>query len=212
MIEVRTPNNRGRLRRNEVTLAAHFIESRRKGRPFFHHGLPNASEGVNLMFPGMGPIDMSLNGGDGFIYIGMTTGSLVRIDPQTAEVEYLGKPTPEMRITTLQVGPDCRLYGTSGHKGKTYFFAYDRQKRVFDVPGTYRSLTFAAWLRIEGIERRFNSLLLTDGFEAGEVHGQITGLGQLGFSVCCRSNSTNGRVTVGHDYVSPPLFTPRDLG
>ena len=105
---------------------------------FFYHGLPNAKEGVNLMFPGMGPIDMSLNGGDGYVYIGMTTGSLVRIDPRTAEVEYLGKPTPEMRITALEVGPDGRLYGTSGQKGKIYLFAYDRQRRVFDVLGQIR--------------------------------------------------------------------------
>lgn len=105
---------------------------------FFYHGLPNASQGVNLMFPGMGPIDTSLNGGDGFIYIGMTTGSLVRIDPQTAEVEYLGKPTPGMRIAALEVGPDGRLCGTSGHKGETYLFAYHRQKRVFDVFGQIR--------------------------------------------------------------------------
>lgn len=105
---------------------------------FFHHGLPNAKEGVNLMFPGMGPIDTMLNGGDGYVYIGMTTGLLVRIVPGTGEVEYLGKPTPEMRIVAMAVGPDGRLYGTSGHLGKVYLFAYDRRKRTFDVFGQLR--------------------------------------------------------------------------
>jgi len=105
---------------------------------FFYHGLPNAKEGVNLMFPGMGPIDTSLNGGDGFLYIGMTTGSLVRIDPETAHVAYLGKPTPEMRIVAMKVGPDGRIWGISGHQNKVSLFAYDRKARTFEVLGPIR--------------------------------------------------------------------------
>lgn len=75
-----------------------------------------------------------------------------------------------------------------------------------NLPGEFRSLTFAAWVRVNGVDRRFNSLLLTDGFEAGAVHWQI---------------QSNGRICLGvrgvgqgwhHDYNSPPVFTPERLG
>jgi hypothetical protein len=75
-----------------------------------------------------------------------------------------------------------------------------------NLPGEFHSLTFAAWVRVNGVDRRFNSLLLTDGFEAGAVHWQI---------------QSNGRIRLGvrgvgqgwhHDYDSPPVFTPERFG
>ena len=102
---------------------------------FFRHGLPNSRAAAGLMFPGAGPIDMMLNGGDGLLYVGMTTGDLARIVPPRGEVEYLGRPSPALRMAALEVGPDGLLYGVAGFEGQCVLFAYDRKRRTFDVRG-----------------------------------------------------------------------------
>ncbi|MFK7820011.1 MAG: LamG-like jellyroll fold domain-containing protein [Planctomycetaceae bacterium] len=51
------------------------------------------------------------------------------------------------------------------------------------IPGEFSSLTFAAWVRIDSLDRRFNSLFLTDNYNKGEPHWQILESGQLYFSV-----------------------------
>jgi len=106
---------------------------------FFPHGLPNTNSAAGLMFPGAGPVDMMLNGGDGYLYVGTTSGELVRIVPETAETESLGKPVPrQTRMAAMEVGPDGRLYGVAGFLGECYLFAYDRRKRTFEVFGHIR--------------------------------------------------------------------------
>lgn len=98
---------------------------------FFEHGIPGATGGK--MYPGAGPVDSMINGGDGFIYIGATGGSLLRLNPDNAECEYLGKPYPEDRMPAIFVGNDNLIYGCGGDEGNTYMFSYDRAKRSFTV-------------------------------------------------------------------------------
>ena len=83
-------------------------------------------------------------------------------------------------------------------------------KRTIDrvrlsVPGEFDSLTFFAWVRIEGLEHRFNSLFLTDGHDLGEVHWQITDFGRLLLGV-------KAEAELSHDFRSPPVIGPADLG
>jgi hypothetical protein len=73
------------------------------------------------------------------------------------------------------------------------------------VPGEFKSLTFAGWVRLEGMERWLSSLMLTDGHQLGEVHWQITELGQLLLGVKAEAEHS-------HDYYSPSVLSPRDLG
>ncbi len=47
----------------------------------------------------------------------------------------------------------------------------------------YEGLTMAAWIRVDGLERKYNALLLSDGYEDGEPHWQIDKSGRLMFSV-----------------------------
>ena len=47
------------------------------------------------------------------------------------------------------------------------------------VPGEFESLTYSAWLRLDGLDRTQNSLLLTDGFGIGSPHWQIRMDGRL---------------------------------
>ena len=47
----------------------------------------------------------------------------------------------------------------------------------------YNGLTMAAWIRVDGLDRKYNALLLSDGYEDGEPHWQIDKSGRLMFSV-----------------------------
>jgi hypothetical protein len=73
------------------------------------------------------------------------------------------------------------------------------------IPGEFKSLTLATWLRVEGLERWLSSLMLTDGHELGEVHWQMTDLGQLMLGVKAEPERS-------HDFYSPSIIGPGDLG
>ncbi|HUT10092.1 MAG TPA: LamG-like jellyroll fold domain-containing protein [Thermoguttaceae bacterium] len=47
------------------------------------------------------------------------------------------------------------------------------------VPGEFESLTYSTWLRVDGLDREYNSLLLTDGFDENRPHWQIRQDGTL---------------------------------
>jgi hypothetical protein len=98
---------------------------------FFQHGVPNGRKESNMMYPGAGPVDCMINGGDGYIYIGTTGGSLCRLNPKTAEVTYLGKPSPATRMPGLLVWRDSLLMGTMGDENAGCLFAYDRDNGKF---------------------------------------------------------------------------------
>ncbi|MEM6688657.1 MAG: LamG-like jellyroll fold domain-containing protein [Planctomycetota bacterium] len=51
------------------------------------------------------------------------------------------------------------------------------------IGGRYGSLTLAAWVRIDSLDRAYNSLFLTDHYDDGEPHWQILANGRLYFSV-----------------------------
>ena len=50
------------------------------------------------------------------------------------------------------------------------------------VPGEFELLTLAAWVRVQGLDRQFNSLFMCDGFEAGTAHWLIRKDGVLGLT------------------------------
>lgn len=52
-----------------------------------------------------------------------------------------------------------------------------------NIDGTYEALTFACWVKADGLDRKYNALILTDGYEPGEPHWQIHEDGRLMFSV-----------------------------
>jgi len=76
-----------------------------------------------------------------------------------------------------------------------------------DIPGEFDSLTIAAWVRIDALPSRFQSLLLTDGFKVGHMHWQVGPQGDLRIS-----NREPLRVRRKFRYISPPVFGPRKLG
>ena len=74
----------------------------------------------------------------------------------------------------------------------------------FKDAGRYESITLAAWVRVDGLDRAFSGLMLTDGWTTGSVHWQIhqSGLLRLGIH--------GDRVS--KDYDSPVVFDAARLG
>jgi hypothetical protein len=75
----------------------------------------------------------------------------------------------------------------------------------------FDGLTMAAWIRVDGLDRKYNALLLSDGFEDGEPHWQIDQSGRLMFSISYRSAPSAGGPQFepyrqNRVYYSPPVF------
>lgn len=71
------------------------------------------------------------------------------------------------------------------------------------IPGEYQSLTFMAWVRIEGFDRWLSSLMLTDGYNDGNPHWQLSDKGEMILGV---------KTGPGKNYFSPVVLQPTDLG
>jgi hypothetical protein len=75
-----------------------------------------------------------------------------------------------------------------------------------DVPGDYESLTLAAWVRVQGLDRQINSLFMSDGFEAGTVHWSVRHDGVLALTAI-------GSEPRDHQIcISPPALTLNQFG
>lgn len=75
-----------------------------------------------------------------------------------------------------------------------------------NVPGELASVTLAAWVRVDSLERAYNSLFMCEGYEAGKLHWQITHKGVIKLGVQRFKDSG------GWDYASPVIFTPERSG
>ncbi len=74
------------------------------------------------------------------------------------------------------------------------------------IPGEFSSLTFACWVRIDSLDRWYNSLFLTDNYNQGEPHWQILDSGQIYFSVRPSKRGTKG--APDRKVLSPPFWKP----
>lgn len=52
-----------------------------------------------------------------------------------------------------------------------------------NIPGEFPAFTFACWVRIDSLDRRYNALFMGDGYETGEPHWQIRDDGRMMLSV-----------------------------
>jgi len=83
-------------------------------------------------------------------------------------------------------------------------------KRISDrvrlhLPGKYEELTILVSLRVEGFDRWLSSIFLTDGYEEGELHWQMSDQGKLIVGI-------NGKGPAFWNLFSPPVIEPKDLG
>lgn len=79
-----------------------------------------------------------------------------------------------------------------------------------NIPGQFSAFTFAAWVRIDSLDRRYNALFMGDGYETGEPHWQIRDDGMMMLSVMVddsRPNPGSPEDAGFHRvYFSPPMW------
>ena len=98
-----------------------------------------------------------------------------------------------------------RVAGRWGGKSGLEFKRPGDRLRV-QIPGEYGSLTFSCWVKIDSLDRWYNSLFLTDNYNQGEPHWQILDTGQLFFSV--RVRNEDGEGPEHREVLSRPFWTP----
>lgn len=81
-----------------------------------------------------------------------------------------------------------------------------------NLDGTYNALTLACWVKVDSVDKKYNSLLLTDGYDNGEPHWQIFEDGTLMFSIMYRPADAAKSVKYNQMYFSKPVFTADSLG
>jgi hypothetical protein len=81
-----------------------------------------------------------------------------------------------------------------------------------NLDGSYTSLTLSAWVKVDSVDKKYNSLLLTDGYDNGEPHWQIYEDGSLMFSIIYRPEGVTRGGTWNQIYYSKPVFTADSLG
>lgn len=92
---------------------------------YFEHGIPEGAKFADIMYRGAGPCDGMVNAGNGYIYIGTTGGTLCRLNPKTAEVTYLGRPSPTKRMPGLQMLDANRILCAGGDMDGGFMAIYD---------------------------------------------------------------------------------------
>lgn len=75
-----------------------------------------------------------------------------------------------------------------------------------NVPGEFKSLTLTTWVRVQGLDRQFNSLFMSDGFDAGTLHWLIRDDGVLGLTVI---GAGTGQYQI---VASPPVLSLDQFG
>jgi hypothetical protein len=105
--------------------------------------------------------------------------------------------------------PDATIVGCQWVEGRwldkrALAFRNVSDRVRLSMPGEYESLTLAAWVRVQGLDRQINSLFMSDGFEPGTVHWSIRHDGVLGLTAI---GSEPGRYQI---CASPPVL-PLDL-
>jgi hypothetical protein len=134
----------------------------------------------------------------------------LRRDPRLIVYYSCDQPQPWHRRLINEAGDPERqgaLVGvkrTPGRwpwKGAVEFRRPGDRVRVF-IPGDYSSLTLACWVRLDSVARMWNSLYLTDGYEKGEVHWQVTEEGRLAYSMRIRETGKDRQYL----YLSPPFW------
>jgi ferric-dicitrate binding protein FerR (iron transport regulator) len=81
-----------------------------------------------------------------------------------------------------------------------------------NLDGSYTALTLSAWVKVDSVDKKYNSLLLTDGYDNGEPHWQIYEDGSLMFSIIYRPEGVSRGGDWNQIYYSKPVFSADSLG
>ncbi|WP_158965440.1 LamG-like jellyroll fold domain-containing protein [Paraglaciecola sp. L3A3] len=79
-----------------------------------------------------------------------------------------------------------------------------------DIKDKLKNFTLASWIKIDSLDRAFNSLLLTDGYKPGDIHWQLGNFhqNQTGTIVLGLSSIDPG----AKNYNAEPFYSPAESG
>lgn len=80
-----------------------------------------------------------------------------------------------------------------------------------NIPGEMDQFTLATWIKIDSLDRLFNSILLTDGWEVGDIHWQLGSFAadnQAGTIILGLKHKEKD----GRNYNYKPFFSPSESG
>jgi hypothetical protein len=84
------------------------------------------------------------------------------------------------------------------------------------LKGEFSAFTFAAWVRVDSLERHYNALFMSDSYQTGEPHWQIENSGRLMISVMVDDSAPNPNHKRGKGvhriYYSPKIWGPSMSG
>jgi len=100
--------------------------------------------------------------------------------PSSWQLRNLGKSV--MDVSDAAIVGCQRTEGRWPEKGALEFQSVSDRVRL-TVPGEFQALTLTAWVCVKGLDRKINSLFMSDGFEPGTVHWVIRRDGVLGLTV-----------------------------
>ncbi|MCP5556120.1 MAG: FecR domain-containing protein [Verrucomicrobiaceae bacterium] len=100
-----------------------------------------------------------------------------------------------------------------GMAGAALDFSPTGSRVRLNVPGEFHSITLLTWVKINSLDRWYNSLFLTDGAKVGGPHWQIMDDGRLFFSVKKHETSEvkRGQKDKYH-FMSPPIWNASQSG
>ncbi len=78
-----------------------------------------------------------------------------------------------------------------------------------DIPGEYPQATFLAWVKVDGLPRRYNGLFLSEYGIAGEAHWQMSPEGSFWFGVRPKAKRRDWSF---HRAFSEPVLSTNDFG
>lgn len=129
------------------------------------------------------------------------------------DFENLGEPDSALANQATKTGlvEDGTIVGCQRAEGRWREKAALEFQSVNDrvclaVPNEFRALTLAAWVCLKGLDRDFNSLFMSDGFDPGTVHWLIRRDGVLGLTVF---GPRYGKFQI---LASPPVPSLENLG
>lgn len=93
-------------------------------------------------------------------------------------------------------------------------FSPEGSRVRLNVPGVFGSLTLLTWVKINSLDRQYNSLFLTDGHDANEPHWQLMEDGRIFFAVKKFPELSGGKDSRKSQQVffSPKVWTPARSG
>lgn len=122
-----------------------------------------------------------------------TWSDSIRSDPRLVTYYAFDQLTDWQRRLACEVMPtnrdlDGAIIGAKVVEGRwteknALEFKQPADRVRVNIPGEFHALTFSCWTRIDSLDRKFNSLFLTDSYDQGEPHWQILDTGELYFSV-----------------------------